>query len=68
MAKENRLRTDQSMEPISKNKYLCIHYTGAGRSLQVGNDEMKEIFRDFDTLAIKERLDTAVSLDRKSVV
>ena len=28
----------------------------------MGNDEMKEIFRDFDTLAIKERLDTAVSL------
>ncbi len=28
----------------------------------MGNDEMKEIFRDFDALAIKERLDTAVSL------
>ena len=31
MAKENRLRTDQSMEPISKNKYLCIHYNGCGK-------------------------------------
>lgn len=28
----------------------------------MGNDEMKEIFRDFDGLAIKEKLDTAVSL------
>lgn len=26
------------------------------------NDEMKEIFRDFDGLAIKEKLDTAISL------
>lgn len=26
------------------------------------NDEMKEIFRDFDALAIKEKLDTAISL------
>lgn len=30
--------------------------------MQVGNDEMKEIFRDFDGLAIKEKLDTAISL------
>lgn len=28
----------------------------------MGIDEMKEIFRDFDALAIKERLDIAVSL------
>lgn len=28
----------------------------------MGNDEMKEIFRDFDALAIKEKLDAAISL------
>ena len=28
----------------------------------MGNGEMKEIFRDFDALAIKEKLDTAISL------
>lgn len=28
----------------------------------MGNDGMKEIFRDFDALAIKEKLDAAISL------
>lgn len=37
MAKENRLRTDQSMEPISKNKYLCIHYNGCGKEKSMEN-------------------------------
>lgn len=48
--------------PARIEKYPCTHYTGAGRRMQVGNDEMKEIFRDFDALAIKEKLDAAISL------
>lgn len=28
----------------------------------MGNDEMKEVFRDFDALAIKEKIDAAISL------
>lgn len=62
-AKKDRLRTGQSMEPIKRlKKHLCTHYTGAGRRMQVENDGMKEIFRDFDALAIKGKLDAAISL------